>query len=209
MASANCAQLHGWANTLPLFKFPLDESKIPENGIYLLFQKGERAHGAHRVVRVGTHTGAGQLRSRLRQHFLMENKDRSIFRKNIGRCLLNKTKDPFLKWWEIDLTPKQARDLHGRRVDGIKKEKLEKEISKYLRDNFSFVVVEVKNKKQRLELEAKLVSTLSLCEECKLSSAWLGRYSPLQKIRESGLWQVQGLYGEPLSAKDFVYLQDR
>ena len=208
MPHTNCKQLHRWANRLPLFKFPFDESKIPEDGIYLLFQKRERAHGTNRIVRVGTHTGAGQLRSRLRQHFLMENKDRSIFRKNIGRCLLNKTKDPFLKWWEIDLTPKQARDLHGRRVDGIKKEKLEKEISKYLRDNFSFATVRVDDKKRRLALEAKLVSTLSLCGECKPSGAWLGRYSPLQKIRESGLWQVQGLYSAPLTAKDFVYLKD-
>ena len=207
MPHTNCKQLHRWANRLPLFKFPFDESKIPEDGIYLLFQKRERAHGTNRIVRVGTHTGAGQLRSRLRQHFLMENKDRSIFRKNIGRCLLNKTKDPFLKWWEIDLTPKQARDLHGRRVDGIKKEKLEKEISKYLRDNFSFATVRVDDKKRRLSLEAKLVSTLSLCGECKPSGAWLGRYSPLKKIRESGLWQVQGLCGEPLNVKDFVYLQ--
>jgi len=26
--------------------------------------------------------------------------DRSIFRKNIGRALLNKSKDPYLKIWE-------------------------------------------------------------------------------------------------------------
>lgn len=94
-------QLHRWANKLPLFEFPFDESRIPKNGIYLLFQKGER----------------------------------SIFRKNIGRCLLNKRKDPFLKLWEIDLTPKAARDLHGKKVDAIKKERLEKGISKYLQDN--------------------------------------------------------------------------
>jgi hypothetical protein len=207
MQHASCKQLHTWANKLPFFTFPFDESKIPEDGIYLLFQKGEHAHDTNRIVRVGTHTGEGQLRSRLRQHFLMENKDRSIFRKNIGRCLLNKARDPFLKLWEIDLTPKHARDLHGAKVDGAKKEKLEKEISKYLRDNFSFVVVKVGDKKQRLALESKLVSTLSLCEECKPSHNWLGLHSPLQKIRESGLWQVQGLYGVPLSAEDFVYLE--
>lgn len=207
MGSDSCKKLHTWANKLPLFKFPFDESKIPENGIYLLFQKGERSHGADRIVRVGTHTGEGQLRSRLRQHFLMENKDRSIFRKNIGRCLLNKAQDPFLKLWEIDLTPKSARDLHAGAVDSIKKAKIEKEISKYLQNNFSFCVVRIDDKRRRLQLEAKLISTLSLCEECAPSAQWLGRYSPLSKIRDSGLWQVQGLYGAPLTAKDFVYLQ--
>lgn len=207
MPLANCKQLHDWANTLPLFSFPFDEHVLPKNGLYLLFQNGEEAHGARRIVRVGTHTGAGQLRSRLRQHFLMENKDRSIFRKNIGRCLLNKAKDPFLKVWEIDLTPKQTRNLYGSKVDPTKKEALEKEISHYLRSNFSFVVVEVGDRVQRLELESKLIATLSLCEECQPSKDWLGCHSPLAKIRESGLWQVQGLGGEPLNAKDFVYLQ--
>ncbi len=139
----------------------------------------------------------------------MENKDRSIFRKNIGRCLLNKAGDPFLKWWEIDLTPRRARTLHGAKVDTAKKEKLEKKISNYLRGNFSFAVVRVDDKKRRLTLEAKLISTLSLCKECKPSVRWLGAHSPLLKIRESGLWQVQGLYGAPLTVKDFVYLQGR
>jgi len=33
--------------------------------------------------------------SRLLQHFVMENKDRSIFRKNIGRALLARAGDPY------------------------------------------------------------------------------------------------------------------
>jgi len=77
-----CEALHEWANSLPARGFPFDESAIPMNGIYVLFERGEVAHGTNRIVRVGTHTGINQLRSRLRQHFLVENKDRSIFRKN-------------------------------------------------------------------------------------------------------------------------------
>ena len=76
----DCDKIHRWANTLKVFKFPFDETRIPLNGLYILFEKGERAHGVNRIVRVGTHTGQNQLRSRLRQHFLTENKDRSIFR---------------------------------------------------------------------------------------------------------------------------------
>src|SRR5262245_29962296 len=75
-----CDSLHEWANSLPAFRFPFDNNGIPLNGIYILFEKGEFAHGAKRIVRAGTHTGENQLRSRLRQHFLIENKDRSIFR---------------------------------------------------------------------------------------------------------------------------------
>lgn len=98
----NCAALHTWARSLPRHRFPFDEKKIPKDGIYLLFEKGERSHGGERLVRAGTHTGEGQLPSRLRQHFVMENKDRSIFRKNIGRALLNKKPDPYAAVWELD-----------------------------------------------------------------------------------------------------------
>ena len=78
-------------------------------GIKLLFEKGETAHGMDRIVRIGTHTGKNQLRSRLKQHFIKEDKDRSIFRKNIGRSLLNRDKDPFLEQWEIDLTSRKQK----------------------------------------------------------------------------------------------------
>jgi len=44
------------------------------------------------------------LCSRLKQHFAKENKDRSVFRKNIGRCILNKANDDYLTKWEWDLT---------------------------------------------------------------------------------------------------------
>ena len=101
--SKNCEKLHKFFNNMERLKFPFDENKIPLNGIYILFEKGEKAHDVDRIVRVGTHTGQNQLRSRLKQHFINENKDRSIFRKNIGRALLNKNKDPFLEQWECPL----------------------------------------------------------------------------------------------------------
>src|SRR6478672_3330165 len=104
-----CEELHLWANALPVFSFPFDARVLPLNGIYLLFEKGETAHGTNRIVRVGTHTGNDQLRSRLKQHFIVENKDRSIFRKNIGRALLNKASDPYLAEWERDRTSRAGR----------------------------------------------------------------------------------------------------
>ena len=47
------------------------------------------------------------------QHFVKESKDRSIFRKNIGRALLHKAADPFLAEWELDRTSRAARERHG------------------------------------------------------------------------------------------------
>ena len=57
-----------------------------------------------RIVRVGTDTGQNNLKSRMSQHFTNENKDRSIFRKNIGRAILNKNNSSLLNYWNLDLT---------------------------------------------------------------------------------------------------------
>jgi hypothetical protein len=165
----NCDKLHKWANELPVFRFPFDDTQIPLNGLYILFEKGERAHDVNRIVRVGTHTGQNQLRSRIRQHFLTENKDRSIFRKNIGRCILNKANDPFLEKWELDLTPKQSRDKYSSLIDVEKQGAVEQKVSEYMRDSFSFVILHIDDKDSRLELESKIISTVSLCEECRPS----------------------------------------
>lgn len=203
---SDCEKLHRWANSLPIFRFPFDATKVPRNGIYLLFEKGELAHGGNRIVRIGTHTGENQLPSRLHQHFLTENKDRSIFRKNVGRALLNKVHDPFLRLWEIDLTPAAARKKYGGTIDAAKLQEVEKRVSRYLRENFDFVALRVDLKSERLALESKMISTVSGCEECVPSKSWLGRFSPKEKIQESGLWLVNELYKEPLAASDLVRL---
>jgi len=201
-----CEALHAWANALPALHFPFDETNIPLNGIYILFEKGETAHGTNRIVRVGTHTGDNQLRSRLRQHFLVENKDRSIFRKNIGRALLNSDGDPFLPFWELDLTSRTMKDKHGG-IDLDQQRGIELTVSKYIREHFSFVVVRLDEKSERLRLESKMISTVSLCDACVPSAQWLGLSSRIKKIRESGLWIVNELYKEPLSDDDFERLR--
>jgi len=206
-SSSVCAELHTWANQLTLFSFPYDETKVPENGIYILFEKGESGHGRNRIVRIGTHTGQNQLRSRLRQHFLASNKDRSIFRKNIGRCLLNKMHDPYLPIWELDMTTKLARDTHGKKIDHEKQVSTEKQISDYMRKNFFFGVICVNNKEERLALESKIISTVSRCKDCRPSKNWLGLSSPKDKIKESGLWLVNELYKEPLNDQDMTRLK--
>jgi hypothetical protein len=193
-----CHRLHQWAHKLKEFTFPFDDAAIPLNGIYLLFEKGETAHGGKRIVRVGTHTGQNQLRSRLRQHFVNENKDRSIFRKNIGRALLSKANDPFLQQWELDLTTKAAKAQHAAAIDFSKQKRVERDVTRYIQDRFSFVTFRLDLPEQRKSIESKLISALSLCDECDASPHWLGQYSPKTKICESGLWLELELYKTPL-----------
>ncbi|MBF0240355.1 MAG: hypothetical protein HQM12_21830 [SAR324 cluster bacterium] len=202
-----CKRLHEDFNHLNRFSFPFNPHNTPSNGIYILFEKGERAHGMDRIVRVGTHTGNNQLPSRLQQHFIQENKDRSIFRKNIGRALLNLKHDPFLQSWELDLTSRANKDKYEKGIDPDKKKATERSVTEYIQANFSFVVLKLNDKDQRLDLESKLISTVSLCPQCPPSPQWLGQYSPKIKIRESGLWLVNELYKQPLSEGEYQYFK--
>ena len=107
-----CENVHHLFSKIQRYSFPFYENTIPKNGIYILFEKGEVAHDTDRIVRIGTHTGDNQLRSRLKQHFVKENKDRSIFRKNIGRALLSKVNNSFLEQWEWDLTTRANKEKY-------------------------------------------------------------------------------------------------
>lgn len=205
--SGKCEELHNLFNIMERLAFPFKEEKIPSNGIYILFEKGEKGHGGDRIVRIGTHTGKDQLRSRINQHFINENKDRSIFRKNIGRALLNKQKDPYLKIWDLDLTTREAKEKFGKLIDKEKQKQVEGQITKHLQDSFSFVAFSIDDKDNRLEFESKIISTISLCKDCKSSEKWLGNHSPKQKIKESGLWLVNELYKNQLSKQDLKKLQ--
>ncbi len=204
--SNECSSVHKLTNELEMHSFPFDESIIPLNGVYVLFQKGEKGHQLDRIVRIGTHTGDNQLRSRLKQHFLYKNKDRSIFRKNIGRALLSQCNDPFLKFWELDLTTRQAREKYSSLIDFDYLHIIENQVSQYIQDNFSFSVFEVPSKDGRLEIESKLISTVSWCDECQPSSNWLGKSSPKEKIVESGLWLVNELYKTPFDVRSIEKL---
>lgn len=189
-----CHDLHKIFNKMNRHVFPFDNGEIPKNGIYLLFEKGEKGHDGDRIVRIGTHTGDNQLRERLKQHFLIENKDRSIFRKNIGRCILNKRNDDYKDRWDLDLTSRKNKERFGEVIDKEFQQKIENEISEIIQGNFSFIVFEVKEKEKRIFLESRLISEISNCNWCGPGQGWLGNYSPKKKIRDSGLWQVNELF---------------
>ena len=202
-APADCAELHQHLAALPRYRFPFDVAELPKNGIYILFESGEHAHGTDRIVRIGTHRGQDQLPARLKEHFLTENKDRSIFRKNIGRALLNREQSPLAEQWEIDLTSRAAREQHGSAIDRAALEEIEHQVSAYMRSNLSFSVIEVPEKSTRLRLEAGLIATVNRCADCSPSKTWLGNFSPKLQIARSGLWLVQGLDAEPLTRPEW------
>lgn len=201
-----CSKLHHLMSEGQRFDFSKGYETIPLNGIYIMFERGEFAHDSDRIVRIGAHTGDNQLKSRMYQHFENENKDRSIFRKNIGRCFLNKNNHPYAKTWELDTTAKEKRELYASLIDKELESIIEKQISQYIQSNFSFCLFEIPSKKERLYFEARIIGTVSMCSQCVPSPTWLGLYSPIEKIKKSGLWQVMELYKESLSAEELDYL---
>jgi len=199
-----CDTLHRLFNAAKRLSYPFNGDELRrngtyiQNGIYILFEKGERAHFGDRIVRVGTHREPNRLFSRLQQHFMRENKESSIFRKNIGRAILSKTGDRFLTEWEKKKTNNQAKLL-----------KVEQEVSAYIRDNISFVVIPEDDKAARRRMESGLISTISLCDEHQPSSAWLGIFSSKERIRKSGLWLEQHLREDPLSPEDLALIRNK
>ena len=204
-------EIHQLFNKQKRYSFPFAHfiKEIPENGIYIIFEKGEKYGEFDRIVRIGTHTGNKQLRSRLNQHFVNENKNRSIFRKNIGRCLLNKTNNPYLSLWELDITSRVDREKNQKLLDLNFEKELEKEISNYIQSNLSFCAFKIDDKVERLFWESRIVSALAKATDIKPSINWLGNHSPKDKIKASGLWQVNELYNESLSDSELEKLRQK
>jgi hypothetical protein len=197
--SASCQQLHDWLSCLPRLKRE-DLGGVPPNGVYVLFEKGENGHGGKRIVRVGTHSGQNNLGPRIREHLYTSNKDRSIFRKHVGYCLLARAGDVFLDQWKIDLTTKRSRQVNADKIDRTKLAQIENDVTQYMCTNFSFTVLRIDEASERLRVECGLLSTLFQCHDCGPSTNWLGKFHPTRAIiRESGLWNVLGLNNSGLS----------
>lgn len=191
--------LHDIFNVLRRFSYPYQKKRgknwiVPRNGIYVFYSKGEeyanpQGYLQDRIVRIGIHTKdsekgtqrGNRLFSRLDQHF-KGNMEASSFRRFVGDSLQNKHKQPISD--------------------------IEKEVSTYMRENFSFVVFEVETQKEREDWEEKLTSTLGQAGKDGLISFpnWLGKYSSNANVKTSGLWQSDEMNGTPLNLKELQQL---
>lgn len=214
-----CKWLHEQLERLPLVSYPFEMQSLPRNGIYFFYERGELwGHGGDRsrIVRIGT-SRQGNFRSRIGEHFLVDASkmnfdkkrpaphERSIFRKNIGRALLNKKSDNYLRVWEMDFTSRQSRGMRAHLRDIRKEKEVEEEVTRILRNNFSFRFIIVDELVQRMGtrgLESSLIGTVASCSLCQPSRAWLGLHSPKKEIREGGLWLVQHLKADVIDGYD-------
>ena len=148
--------------------------------MYIIFERGEKYGGYDRITRVGK--AEKSLLSRLKQHFEKEDKDHSIFRKHVGRALLNKKGLPLDNWNKKGVTDSDT----------------EKKVSEYLKENATFCVIPLEDKNEIRILEKTLIGILAAFNLSYLvangkaiqSGDWLGNHSVNQKIKDVGLWNV-------------------
>ncbi|RYZ79410.1 MAG: hypothetical protein EOP04_27790 [Proteobacteria bacterium] len=206
MSSPNLYQeLHVLFNTLPRLSFPY--VKIDDNGVYVMFQKGEKYKGMNRIVRIGSHTHPNRLKFRLNEHFVLHR--RSVFRKHIGRCFLVKEKrEDYLPIWNCNTITKEERAFNLPRIDWALEKGLEGRITSYLRENFSFVLIPgLTDTDKRCRLEKGLIATLAQSADRCYSKEWLGKWHFNQKIPKSCLWNVNHIGDKPLSQQELLELQ--
>lgn len=197
-AEAVGARLHRFLSALPRYGWQDIQDLSCTNGIYVFFEAGETWRGLPRVVRVGTHTAPDRLPGRLADHYIREDRNGSIFRKNIGKALLNRAGDPYLSIWSLDT----GRPDNASRADPVKEARIEAQVTAYLRDHCTFAVLPAAQREDRLRLEEGIIAALHALPDFGPGPDWLGRHSPEAAIRQSGLWLKQGLDGVPLTARE-------
>ena len=195
-------RLHRLFNDMTRFYWNTIDNISFDNGIYIVFENGETYHNMNRIVRVGTHNKDGRLRKRLKDHFVHANKDGSIFRKNVGKAILNKERDPYIDIWHKNSSNKKIMlDING--YDPMYQKQIESAVSEYMRGHFSFTCFPVPSMLERLRLEEGIIAEINSTNGLTASSTWLGNFSTEYLISQNGMWLKDGLKGRPLSDDEF------
>ena len=107
MDNIMCLKIHELINNLPVYNYK-NIDKIPfDDGIYFIFEDGEKYHNYRRIVKVGINkNGKNNLRKRLKYHYIRKNHGNSIFLKHVGGAFLNIANDDYLEIWYKKDSPK-------------------------------------------------------------------------------------------------------
>jgi hypothetical protein len=193
-------ELYALAQSLPRCGHLSPRHSLPRDGVYLFFERGERVRldgqSVDRIVRVGTHKVDGRFRERIRQHYgrvrtLGGDRSGSVFRKHVGGALLRRAHS------EVE---RLAAWLHR---EDLRFPEVEGEVSRTLRDRFTFVCVRVDGRRERLRIEGGLIALLARHPLGGPSDGWLGHCAFAAEIRSSGLWNVQHTSDQPISVSAF------
>ena len=209
MHNTMCYELHKLFNNMQRYTTETINEIPFKNGIYIFFEKGEKFGEWDRIVRVGTSTGQNRLIRRLKQHLVKENKDSSVFRKNIGRAILSKTNNPLIHYWNIKFTTKKKKELFYNEEKAEKCKEIEKQITEFMDEKLSFVVFPLPTKEERLRFEQAIISSLYNCADFTASKNWLGNDVPETQrthVKSARMWLSKELHAKPLTDQEFAQL---
>jgi hypothetical protein len=199
-----CTRIHAALSRLPLRR---SIDGVPSDGLYFFYEDEEiNSHdGEPRIVRVGNHPrSVGGLKNRLRNHY-SGNKNGSVFRKLLGGALIRR-RNPS----DSCLQPEPGRG-HWERQDErtcSRCKPVEQEVSRLLREHFSFRCVEILNQAERNRMEQGLIASLAACPSCRASPTWLGRHAYSQNVQRSGLWNCEFLDAMPLTHSELTRFEN-
>jgi hypothetical protein len=188
-----CMRLHKLFSCIELHQFEKTEIDCIgfRYGIYVIFEKGEKAHGVNRIVYVGTTTGkTTTLAGRLNEHY--ENEGRSVFRNELALCFYEKDGDPcnLAGLFRKDKIERNEWKKTAGDEELQKYQDIHKIVSTYIRNHCYFITFAV-NKEYREYWEKRIISTVHSCKDCDPSTRWLGRISPKNRIRDGKLWNIK------------------
>lgn len=126
-----------------------------------------------RVVFVGSNDAEDNFRKRLGEYF--QGKGKCSMRKSIAEALSHKQGYPVS----------------------------EDDATNYIRQNMTFVVIEVNGEEKRKNLKNRLIATFAQNANNQPTKDWLGKYSSNPKIANGKLWNAQNLNGETLDDRMF------
>lgn len=181
----------------------------PSRGVYFFLAPAETRQSSNqlRCVRVGTHAvssgSSTTLWSRLKQHYGTGPGSRnhphggnhrgSVFRKRVGEAIIERhgLHEEYPSWG------RPSSSLERDRTD-IRDEEylLERRVSAYIRE-LPFLWVDLDDEpsaeSDRAFVERNAIAILSNCRKPTIdprNECWLGHSSPVEEIRESGLWNI-------------------
>ncbi len=183
-------QLHKIFNSLERFDYdslsdPEKNKRIPKKGVYIFFEKGEEISipNGEKLDRI-VRIGTHYNQEGLQERLKNHfTTSNSVFRENVKEALVKR---------------------YGNNITN-------EFINNYMRENFSFVILEDKegDKEKRCKWEYKLTQTISkavFLGEIIPSEKWLGKDAAFDEIIEGGLWQKEGIYNE-FTSQDIIELR--
>lgn len=157
---------------------------VPQNGIYFWYEKGEYSKGdGDRITRVGINKKPNRLHGRIKEHY-GNNREGSAFRKHLGAAIMGRNQELESEINEWYRARKSFRFKDKKFLD------YEMQVTDQAKQG-GYRVLEIDDPNERKKLEEKLISLFSHCTHCKPSKNWLGNHAYRQKIRDSGLWNVE------------------